>query len=130
MSNPIVHLASVKVMRSHDYCHFEVNLSASIAHDSTEYLQQVDALRKDAARLTDKAVEQYKTARAVREKQNHALEKLRWDARHALQTPDSERTPDQQAAIKALRDYNWQANQYDYQDDWLDDLTDADLAQD
>ena len=52
-------VASVKVMRSHDYCHFEVNLAASVdcPPDSPEWFQQVDGLRKNAARLADKAVE-------------------------------------------------------------------------
>ena len=30
MSKLTINIASVKVMRSHDYCHFEVNLAASV----------------------------------------------------------------------------------------------------
>jgi hypothetical protein len=57
-----ISVASVKVMRSHDYCHFEVALSATI-DDGLERPVQVDELRKTAARLADKAVEQYKVAK-------------------------------------------------------------------
>jgi hypothetical protein len=51
-----IEFGSVKVMRSHDYCHFEVVLTSSEANTP----QLVDELRKTAARLADKAVEQYK----------------------------------------------------------------------
>ena len=51
--------ASVKVMRSFDYCHFEICLTMNEegAFYSTE---AVDNLRKEAMRLADKTVEQYK----------------------------------------------------------------------
>ena len=52
-------MASVKVMRSHDYCHFEVCLSSSSANT----LELVDELRKQAARLADKAVKQYQQSK-------------------------------------------------------------------
>ena len=55
--------ASVKVMRSYDYCHFEIVLGRDQtdkinAYEITE--NDVDGMRKEAARLVDKAVEQYK----------------------------------------------------------------------
>lgn len=59
METPKIEMASVKVMRSHDYCHFEVSLTSSEANKPEE----VDALRKVAARLTDKAVRQYQIAK-------------------------------------------------------------------
>lgn len=39
MAKLTINIASVKVMRSHDYCHFEVNLAASVdcPHDSLEW---------------------------------------------------------------------------------------------
>ncbi|MHA3773636.1 hypothetical protein ACXR0O_19040 [Verrucomicrobiota bacterium sgz303538] len=51
--------ASVRIMRSYQYCNFEVNLQ------STEpvSLADVDAMRREAARLADKAVEDYKADR-------------------------------------------------------------------
>ncbi len=55
-------IASVKVMRSYDYCHFEVALSTQCST-----MGGIDDLRKDAARLVDKAVAQYITAKEAAE---------------------------------------------------------------
>lgn len=110
---PAIQAASVKVMRSHDYCHFEVCLSSSGA--ST--LEGVDALRKEAARLADKAVEQYKAAKAAAA----LLDKMRskHELRWAEQTPESERTPTQKAIIKFHQDADFAARfHYDYEDDY------------
>lgn len=71
---PITH-ASVKVMRSHDYCHFEV----SLGYDAPATLEQIDALRKEAARLADKAVEQYKIAKRAASLLSDIAEKWRLD---------------------------------------------------
>lgn len=51
--------ASVKVMRSFDYCHFEVALSTECGG-----IDEVNDLRKEAAILVDEAVRQYKIAKA------------------------------------------------------------------
>lgn len=111
--------ASVKVMRSHDYCHFEICLSSS----SAVAPELVDGLRKTAARLADKAVEQYKVAkenahflevdRRAREFEEERMEEMR-----AL--PETERTPEEQARLKAFDDAAWRAaRKYDYEDDWV-----------
>jgi hypothetical protein len=113
--------ASVKVMRSHDYCHFEVQLSSPFPVSIAE----IDELRKKAARLTDKAVEQYKIA-----KRNAALIE-REDAERAyrgqrieriLLIPKDERSPEDQAVIKQFEDSQYEeSRRYDYQDDWEGD---------
>jgi len=111
--------ASVKVMRSYDYCHFEVALlvepSAGLGDDD------VNELRKRAARLADKAVEQYQQARKAADR-IAALDgaKLHVKAAEAERVPEDARTPDHKAAIKAYADYCYHAS-YDYQDDWQDD---------
>ena len=52
---------SVKILRSFDYCHFEVNLSATVgAVSDAQVIAETDELRKTAARLADKAVKQYR----------------------------------------------------------------------
>jgi hypothetical protein len=119
-SAPPIAGASVKVMRSHDYCHFEVNLSAS----GPVTLAEVDALRKDAARLVDKAVEQYKKAKE--DSQFHE----RWDADREWklkridsirEKPEADRTPQDLADLKAWDDgVHRDSRRYDYQDDWDD----------
>lgn len=122
MSKITINIASVKVMRSHDYCHFEVNLSASVdcPPDSPEWFQQVDNLRKNAARLADKAVEQYKIAKMAYQAEQGSLDNMRYAAEQAQRTPETERTPEEKAAIKALADARFSRRHYDYQDDWDD----------
>ena len=51
--------ASVKIMLSHDYCHFEVALSSDAAVTPV----QVNVMRKKAQFLADEAVRQYKLAK-------------------------------------------------------------------
>lgn len=126
---PPITTASVRVMRSHDYCHFEVVLGT----DADELItlpgarqslgtDQVDALRKTAARLVDKAIEQYKVAKAnfakceadknQREYQRQRAEKLRAIA-------ETDRTPEQAAELKAHEDAVFhRMRRYDYEDEW------------
>lgn len=110
--------ASVKVMRSHDYCHFEICLSS----DSVMTSEAVDALRKTAARLADKAVEQYKAAKQNAElaaQDQYKIEDLRRRRRRILETPESEHTPEDKAILKALEDFeHFARRRYDYSDDW------------
>lgn len=113
--------ASVKVMRSYDYCHFEVNLGVS----GPVALEEVDALRKAAARLADKAVAQYKIAKracAKRESDEQQRYYQRQRIAHLAQTPVGELTPSQLAELKEARDRAHEASverrAYDYEDDW------------
>ncbi|MFA5186750.1 MAG: hypothetical protein WC551_09760 [Patescibacteria group bacterium] len=109
---------SVKVMRSYDYCHFEVCLGS----DENLTLQQIDDLRKDAARLADKAVRQYKIAkgRAFEDARHSATRlELEFIVRAIKENiPKSEWSPEDKATVKALDDWNYEP--YDYQDDWTD----------
>jgi hypothetical protein len=119
--------ASVKVMRSFDYCHFEVCLSTDEVLDDAA----VDELRKRAARLADKAVEQYKQSKdaaSMQYKRRQELQDLRREVEKISQLAEGDRTPNQQAKVKLLADRDWEAyisERYDYQDDWEEDDTDA-----
>jgi len=119
-----IDIASVKVMRSHDYCHFEVNLSSTSANTP----ELVDELRKEAARLADKAVQQYRIAKVSHSRRATERRDRLWEGERVKsleEKPESERTPDEQARIKAYRDAVWEENRaYDYQDDWQDDEAD------
>lgn len=68
--------ATVRILRSHDYCHFEVTLTKEITPDGhpSDYMLAVNELRKEAAVLVDEAVRQYKVAK----KQEHAREPKEW----------------------------------------------------
>ena len=111
--------ASVKVMRSHDYCHFEIVLGT--AQDTNNPIPltngMVDDLRKAAARLADKAVEQYKTAKSAKERRD-ALQQA-WRLERALKTSESDRTPEEKAIIKYSQDAAFASRfNYDYEDDY------------
>jgi hypothetical protein len=120
MTPIIINVASVKVMRSHDYCHFEVQLSATIA-DGVEQVALVDELRKTAARLADKAVEQYKVAKlnAERLEQDARTHSdLLHDAERIEAKPEGERTPVEKAVLKFIQDLKFERRRYNYDDEW------------
>ena len=105
--------ASVKVMNSYDYCHFEICLGTD---DENTTLKQINEMRKDAQRLVDKAVEQYKIAKNKIPYQKSKRSNLEKKAKIIRENyPKSEWTPEQKATVKALDDFEW----YDYQDDWF-----------
>ena len=111
--------ASVKIMRSYDYCHFEICLGT----DEAVTLLDVDDMRKEAMRLVDKAVEQYKTAKEVRDYQQNNLYHYKCLEEKVQEiidkVPETERTPQQKASIKELSDHHHEMQrQYDYEDDW------------
>jgi hypothetical protein len=119
-TKPMITVTSVKVMRSYDYCHFEISLGMSGDSESIP-LDAVDRLRKDAARLADKAVEQYKVAKehaSLVEQDVIGFNNLKYAAERAELTPEEQRTPQQKEAVKALNNYNFQRERYDYEDDW------------
>lgn len=120
-TDALVDGATVRVMRSHDYCHFEVVLSYSGDPGTRWYLSAVDGLRKAAARLVDKAVEEYKIKKASISRVEQAEYTIQYrkeeaQAIEAISPPD--RTPEQQATLKAYYDAVYEVNHsYDYQDE-------------
>jgi histidinol phosphatase-like enzyme len=103
--------ASVKVMNSYDYCHFEICLGS----DEDMSLDQINGMRKDAQRLVDKAVEQYKIAKNRIPYQGGQHSDLEKQVKIINENfPKSEWTPQQKATVKAYDDFRF----YDYQDDW------------
>ncbi len=105
---------SVKIMRSYDYCHFEVILSSD--EDMTS--GQIDEMRKEAQRMVDKSVHQYRVAKTNVQytKYNSSCRKrLEHDVKVIKENfPKSEWTEEQKAIVRALEDFQY----YDYQDDW------------
>jgi len=110
--------AKVRVMQSHDFSHFEITLS-----ETDQTLEQVDELRKAAARLSDKGIRQYKTKMEHLnriEKLSYDHERLRKQVAEFKDTkPKSYWTPEQKAMAKRLGTLDYWANrEYDYEDDW------------
>jgi hypothetical protein len=95
--------ASVKVMRSFDYCHFEVSLSS----DDEMTLDEVNDLRKQAAILADEAVRQYREAKKREDKR----EGRSWEKERAVErataikeNPQSEWTIEEAAFMRSYED--------------------------
>lgn len=114
----------VRVMRSHDYNHFEVCLplpsgTESMKHDLA--VMVVDDIRKDAARLVDKAVLQYQQMKAAELVANAMRDDLVTDNETftALHTRIDERTIRQKVLCAIEGQRNWlreHGGKYDYED--------------
>ena len=110
--------ASVKIMLSYDYNHFEIALS-----EECKDLQAINELRKAAQRLADEAVRQYKIAKEKATKREGAeYEKKNFESRIFIikDKPEGERTQNEMAMLKQYEDESWQAqfdHAYDYDDD-------------
>lgn len=95
--------ASVKVMRSHDYCHFE----ATLGSDEPMDLDEIDDMRKHAAILVDEAIRQYKIAKAKEQKRSAKewdLERVRERLDRIEKTPKSELAAVDAAFLRASKD--------------------------
>lgn len=113
----------VKVMRSYDYCHFEVCLS--LHPDAT--LDEVNQRRKEAALLVDEAVRQYKLAKEAerkREMKDWEIQKVLDQIECIKKIPESEWTAEQAALMRGAADEEfWKAyreDDYYYFDEWRD----------
>lgn len=107
---------NVRVMLSYDYCHFEFQLGS----EEDACLEDMDNLRKEAMRLADKAIAQYKQAKQAaqdmlsEEQDRQTLTRL-VEKIHLL--PPDTWTPTQKAQVKALEDWHFM-RRFDYQDNW------------
>lgn len=109
-------LATVKVMLSYNYCHFEV--SKQIEGDSITQ-QDIDNARKDCQRLADKAVSQYQKAKTEQSKiasSTYERQGLEREVLEIKKKPAEEWSIYDKAKVKALEDYNFQ-ERYNYLDD-------------
>jgi hypothetical protein len=116
--------ATVRILISHDYCHFEISktiqgddVSNGFQNDLTQ--KDIDDARKDCQRLADKAVGQYKKAKAeASNKLAYSSERvnLEREVREIKLKDEKEWSHLDKAKVKALEDYN-QDWRYDYTDD-------------
>lgn len=103
--------ATVKVMRSYDYCHFEISLS-----DDCADLDAVNELRKQAAILADEAVRQYKIAKekeGQRQYKEREMKQLLDKIDFIAKKPKSEWTCEEAALMRSKADKDFFK---DYQD--------------
>jgi hypothetical protein len=113
--------ASVKIMLSYDYCHFEVCKST----DENISDEQINEMRKDVQRLADEAVRQYKIAKKhaakiqgiKNEEESHLLRMKR-----VYSIPEDQRSPEQKAYLKQAEDTEFsnqfKYREYNYEDDF------------
>ena len=116
--------ASVKIMLSYDYSHFETSMS--LENDEGVTKKEIDNARKDCQRLCDKAVEQYKLAREMAEKREDAQYKMhnfKAECERIALKKEGDRTLNESAMLKQYQQENWQA-QFDYYYDYEDDFKD------
>lgn len=117
----IIKSASVKVMLSYDYSHFEACLS--LENDQGLTTIEIDEARKTCQRLANKAVEQYKKfkqAAAKREDGKYQMTAFEQECMRIQKKDEQDRTLKEVAMLKQYQDENWRAqfkDDYDYDDD-------------
>src|SRR5574343_1559938 len=102
--------ASVKVMLSYDYSHFEASMS--LENDNGLTVKEIDAPRKDCQRLSDKAVAQYKNAKAQAAQRNDGQYKMKNFEAECIKIKakdEHDRTLKEIAMLKQYENENWQA---------------------
>lgn len=111
--------ASVKIMLSYDFCHFEI--SKSTDEDISD--KQINEMRKDCQRLTDEAVRQYKIAKDNAAKRVDGEMKIRNFESECLiikRKSEQDRTLKEIGMLKEYEDENWKQKfitRWDYEDD-------------
>jgi len=113
--------ASVKVMLSYDYSHFEALMS--LENDNGLTTKEIDEARKDCQRLADKAVGQYRKAKEMAELRHDGQYQMRnfeHECQKISEKKEGDRTLKEIAMLKQYQDEDWQsqfAYGYDYDDD-------------
>jgi hypothetical protein len=110
--------ASIKVMNSYDYSHFE----ASLASDKPMTIEEINGMRKVSQRLVDEAIRQYRIAKEMangRMGRRYEKENLEKQVEIIKKKPTPEWTPEEKAKVKLIADKDWASQfDYDYEDDW------------
>ena len=111
--------ASIKVMRSYDYCHFE----AVLGSDELLSLDEIDDMRKHAAILVDEAIRQYKEAKSKesdRSRKDYDREFAARRIENIKAKPGSEWNPEEAAIMRSVEDGSfWKS--FDEDDYWYQD---------
>jgi hypothetical protein len=121
MSETIIKSASVKVMQSYNYCHFEASMS--LENESGLSKTDIDKARKDCQRLTDKAVKQYQTAKEMAAKRSDgefSVRNFEAECKRIKEKDEHDRTLKEIAMLKQYEDEAWR-EQFEYNYDYDDD---------
>lgn len=121
MNETKIKSASVKVMLSYDYSHFEASMA--LENDNGLSMVEIDNARKNCQRLADKAVYQYKVAKSQAAKRNdgeYQMKNFEAECKKIEAKNEHDRTLKEIGILKQYQNENWQAQfnyDYDYEDD-------------
>lgn len=121
MTETKIKSASVKVMLSYDYSHFEASMS--LENDNGLSTKDIDDARKSCQRLADKAVGQYKQAKIMASKRSdgqYQMQNFESECKKIAAKDEHDRTIKEIAMLKQYQNENWQS-QFDYGYDYDDD---------
>lgn len=122
----IIKSASVKIMLSYDYSHFETSLAIENCNGLDAF--DVDNARKECQRLCDKAVKQYQIAKNLAAKRSDGLYQMQnfeTECKRIEAKPEQDRTLKEIAMLKQYKEEKWQdqfQHRYDYEDDYNEEL--------
>lgn len=121
MEETKIKTASVKVMLSYDYSHFEASMS--LENEGGLSMTEIDTARKNCQRLADKAVGQYKSAKAHAAQRNDGIYKMNnfeAECKKIKAKDEQDRTVKEIGMLKQYENEKWQEQfdiDYDYDDD-------------
>ena len=115
--------ASVNVMLSYDYCHFETSMT--LENDKGVTKKELDDARKECMRLCDKAIVQYKKAKVIvanRDRTERLRSQFIDECNRIEEMTECDRTPEQKAQLSRYENEEWEKHYqlyYDYDDEEL-----------
>ena len=110
--------ATVKVMLSHNYNHFETSIC--LENETGLSVDEINEARKDCMRLCDKAIKQYNDAKVIASRMlslKSEKAQLEREVQAIKERDEKEWTVVEKAKVKALSDHKWEM-QWDYDDDF------------
>ena len=116
-----IKVASVKVMLSYDYSHFESSMT--LENDNGLSILEIDEARKSCQRLASKAVGQYKEAKdsaARRTDGQYRMQNFERTCQNIASKPEGDRTINEVAMLKQYQNEAWRSqfeDNYNYEDD-------------
>lgn len=117
----VIKSASVKVMLSYDYSHFEASMA--LENENGVTIKEMDDARKDCNRLANKAIAQYKIFKeqaAKRSDGEFKMKNFEAECKRIKEKSEYDRTLKEIAMLKQYENENWQA-QFDYYYDFEDE---------
>lgn len=121
MGETVIKSASVKVMLSYDYSHFEASMA--LENDNGLTTKEIDEARKSCQRLTNKAVDQYKKYKSNAAQRNDGQYKMaafEQECKRIEAKSEGDRTLNEIAMLKQYKDEDWR-NKFEYDYDFDDD---------